>query len=60
MADDGESLARNITGLLSNPAKLAELQGRALEVANREAAVIERAKEKLRKQLALIHDNRKK
>jgi len=58
MADDGESLTRNITGLLSDPAKLAELRDRALEVANREAAVIERAKEKLREQLALMHNKR--
>jgi 3-deoxy-D-manno-octulosonic-acid transferase len=54
MVDGEDCLASEITDLLSNPARLAELRGRSLRVAKREAAVIDRAKEKLRKRLAGI------
>ena len=54
MTGYGDGLARNVTELLSNPGRLAELRGKALNTANREAAVIERAKERLRERLKEI------
>jgi len=54
MVDDAESLAGNMIELLSDPRKLADLRDRAKRTADREAAVIERAKERLRERLALV------
>ncbi|MDR1510794.1 MAG: hypothetical protein LBS53_14305, partial [Synergistaceae bacterium] len=54
---DGEhELARDVISLLSDPRKLAEMRGRAFRSAEREAGVLERAREKLRPLLRTITD----
>jgi 3-deoxy-D-manno-octulosonic-acid transferase len=47
MVSDEHELAREVFSLLSDPVRLAEARGRAFRRAEREAGVLERAKEKL-------------
>jgi 3-deoxy-D-manno-octulosonic-acid transferase len=57
MVESEDDLAKQVTALLSDEKKLSDLRRRTLSVAEKEAAVLERAKERLKERLEAIAAN---